>query len=304
MNNIKKTYVLNLKKRIDKYNFMIFKLHDVGITNYEFFHGIDGSIDEYSKKIFAEYNKKITKDDYVLPNMTYIRNTSTYAIIFSFKLLFNKIISENDDNDYILILEDDIIFHKQFNLKNLSRYDEDVLYLGANQLSWNDINLNKNNRYCLVSNKKSITYGMYAIRYKVSFLKKFYKKWFCNDLNENTYREYSMKIRKPIDYLLWKFIIENKISNNVIFPNLIIPNLLSSNNMGDRNIHSIARFKKWNLNFYRYFDLEMNYYLIYSNLINNDVCTDINKNKNFSNLTYDDIVKIAKGTYVKSCFLQ
>lgn len=296
MNNIKKTYVLNLKKRIDKRNFMTFKLNDVGINNYEFFHGIDGSTDYLSQNIFTEYNKNITKKDYVLPNMAYIRNASTYAIIFSFKLLFYKIITENNDNDYILILEDDVIFHKNFSLHNLNSYNEDVLYLGANQLSWNDIN--KNSNYTLVDNEKSITYGMYAIRYRVSFLKKFYEKWFTSDLNNNTYKEFSNKVRKPIDYLLWKFIIENNISNNVLFPNLIIPNLLSSDNMGDRDINSIARFKKWNLHFYRYFDLEMIYYQIYSDLMNGNINT---KNfKNISNFTYDDILQIIKGTYIKS----
>ena len=74
--------------------------------------------------------------------------------------------------------------------------------------------------------------------------------------------------------------------------------------MGDRNIYSIARFKKWNLNFYRYFDLEMAYYLIYSDLINEHEYTKIDTNKKLSNLTYDDIVKIAKGTYINSGFLE
>ena len=275
-----KTYILNLKKRIDKYNFMRFKLNDVGINNYEFFHGIDGELDLQCKKLYHDYLCTISQEDYVSRKLKYIQRSSVFAIILSYINLFEKIISENDDDSYVLILEDDIIFHKSFNKYNFDEI-EDVVYLGANQLSWKDVNF-ENKNFKLSKSECSITYGMYAVKYKVSFLKKFYE-------SELTNLE---KIRKPIDYILWKYIVKNNVSNLVIYPNLVIPNLIGSNNMGDRDIHRISTFKKWNLDSYRFINLELRYYDLYKFLIN--------KNKKFDqiiidNLNYEMLTKIAKG---------
>ena len=56
--------------------------------------------------------------------------------------------------------------------------------------------------YCeLINNKKYITYGTYGILYKLSFLDKFYKSVLLSEW------------RKPLDYLLWEFIVSNNISN-------------------------------------------------------------------------------------------
>ena len=166
-----KTYILNLKKRTDKYNFMKFKLNDVGINNYEFFYGIDGELDLQCNKLYYDYLCTISPEDYVSKNSTYIQRSSVFAIILSYKNLFEKIISENDKDDFVMILEDDVIFHKNFNKYNLDE-NEDVVYLGANQLSWKDINF-ENKNFKLSKNENSITYGMFAVKYKVSFLKNF-----------------------------------------------------------------------------------------------------------------------------------
>ena len=211
---------------------------------------------------------------------TYITRPSVYAIILSYKNLFEKIISENDENNFVLVLEDDVIFHENFNEYKLDEI-EDVVYLGANQLSWNNVNF-ENKNYELSNHESSITYGMYAIKYKVSFLKKFYNE--C--LTEPS------KIRKPIDYILWEFIVKNNISNIVIYPNLIIPNLIGSNNMGDRNIYQIASFKKWNLKSYRFINLEQRYYNLYNILIDESIKFE---SIEIDNLKYSELVKIAKG---------
>lgn len=275
-----KTYILNLKRRIDKYNFMKFKLNNVGIDNYEFFYGVDFENSPYCESLFDNYNSTLNDDDYLTRNITYIARPSVYAIILSYKNLFEKIISENDENDFVLVLEDDVIFHENFNEYKLDEI-EDVVYLGANQLSWNNINF-QNKNYELSNHENSITYGMYAVKYKVSFLKKFY----------NEYLTEPGKIRKPIDYILWEFIVKNNISNIVIYPNLIIPNLIGSNNMGDRNIYQIASFKKWNLKSYRFINLEQRYYNLYNILIDENIKFELIE---IDNLKYSELVKIAKG---------
>ena len=275
-----KTYILNLKRRIDKYNFMKFKLNNVGIDNYEFFHGVDFENSPYCESLFNNYNSTLNDDDYLTRNTTYITRPSVYAIILSYKNLFEKIISENDESDFVLVLEDDVIFHENFNEYKLDEI-EDIVYLGANQLSWNNINF-ENINYELSNHEDSITYGMYAVKYKVSFLKSFY----------NEYLPEPDKIRKPIDYILWEFIVKNNISNIVIYPNLIIPNLIGSNNMGDRNIYQIASFKKWNLKNYRFINLEQRYYNLYNILIDESIEFELIE---LDNLKYSELVKIAKG---------
>lgn len=277
-----KTYILNLKKRTDKYNFMKFKLNDVGINNYEFFYGIDGEQDLQCNKLYYDYLCTISPEDYVSRNSTYIQRSSVFAIILSYKNLFEKIISENDKDDYVMILEDDVIFHKNFNEYNLDE-NEDVVYLGANQLSWKDINFESKN-FKLSKNESSITYGMFAVKYKVSFLKKFYETELIN----------IEKIRKPIDYILWKHIVKNNVSNLVIYPNLIIPNLIGSNNMGDRDIHRISILKKWTLNNYRFINLELRYYNLYKILIDEKEKIKLGQIV-IDNINYEKLTKIARG---------
>ena len=244
MNKIKKIFLLNLEKRKDKLDFMKFKLQDVNINDYEIVYGIDGTNDNESKQLYRNYLNTLTQDDYVR-KQTCIHKETVFAIIKSFKKIFEKVLSY-DNNDYILIFEDDVIFHKNFDLNKI-KIKTDIVYLGGNQLKW-ESKINKS--YKLINDKKYMTYGLYAVIYKVKFIKDFYN-FHLKDLT---------KIRKPLDYLIWEFIIKNNISNIVIFPNLVIPNLLNSDNMGSRNIKEFCKFKKWNLNNYRYMDLELEYY--------------------------------------------
>ena len=281
MTSIKKTYILNLKKRIDKFNFMKFKLKDIGIENYEFFHGVDGKNDTLCNELYTKFLDSTTENDYVTPNLLYISSPTVYAIIQSFIKLFEKIVNENNENDYVLILEDDVMFHKDFNIESLNKYNQDIVYLGANQLSWEGINCF--NSYKLINNEKSITYGLYALRYKVSVLK--------NLLNEQL--KDIQSLRKPMDYIIWKHIVDNNINNIVIFPNLVIPNLLGSDNMGDRNILKLARFKKWDLNKYKYFNLEMRYFNLYPILINDE--PNYERKIVIDGISYYDLIKIARG---------
>ena len=188
-------YVLNLKRRLDRYNFIKFKLYDIGIYKYEVFEAIDANDSDEVDMIYNNYNNTLSDDDYLKKDILYIGQKSAFAILLSYKKLINHILdTHNNLDDYILILEDDISFHIDIEKMNLD-YDKDVIYLGANQLKWFN---NDNTDYELINNKKYITYGAYGILYKLSFLDKFYKSVLMSEC------------RKPFDYLLWEFIVSNK----------------------------------------------------------------------------------------------
>jgi len=279
MNEIKKIFVLNLERRKDKLNFMKYKLNDIGIKNYEVIYGIDGEIDLECEVLYENYLKTMKDDDYI-PNtkIPFIHKKTVFAIIKSFKIIYEKVLDyDYDENSRILIFEDDVIFSKKFNSWSKLDYENDVIYLGANQ---NSFKKEWKGNYSLENDFKYITNGMYSIIYKVSFIKKFYNKYLTDISN----------IRKPIDYLLWRFITENKISNIVVFPNLTIPNLLNSDNMEPRDLIKYSKLKKWNLNNYKFINLEMKY----NDLVNN--CKRIKKGK-IDNIYYSTIYKIIDGNF-------
>ena len=280
-NKICKIYVLNLERRLDRRKLIQFKLNKLGILNYEIYNGIDYLNDENSKKKFINYNNTINQDDYILNTRLFMNNISNFSILFSYIKLINKILLDGyKDDEYIIILEDDIIFNKNISLYKLE-LKEDVIYLGANQLNFSE-NQNCFVDYKLDNNKKNITYGAYGIIYKISFLKKFIKV-----INDNC--------RKPYDYLLWEFIVKNNISNRVISPNLVIPNLKDSDNMGERDIFNFSKMKGWFLENYDTVYLDLFYYDIYKKVYNNEINLRMISNFNFDKISIKDISRIIEG---------
>ena len=278
---ISKIYVLNLERRLDRRKLVQYKLDKLGILNYEIYNGIDYLNDEKSKNKFLNYNNTINKDDYIINNRLFMNSISNFSILFSYINLINKILIDGyKDDEYIIILEDDIIFNKNISLYKLE-LKEDVIYLGANQLNFSE------NQSCLVdykldNSKKNITYGAYGIVYKISFLKKFVK--VIDDTS-----------RKPYDYLLWEFIIKNNISNRVKSPNLVIPNLKDSDNMGERDIFNFSKMKGWLLENYDTVYLDLYYYDIYKKVYNNKINLRMINNFNFDKISIRDISRIIEG---------
>ena len=273
--NIKNIYILNLERRLDKKLFMKFKLSNIGINNYEFFNAIDGNNDEECNNLFKNFINSIQPIDFI-SKIPFMQKKSNFAILKSYKKLYEKIICDNyKEDDYIIIFEDDICFNKD--IKDMSlNLDKDIIYLGSNEYS-NKILKNINN--------KDITYGAYGICYKIKFIKRFYNKYFLNFSN----------LRKPYDYLLWEFINNENISNKIIYPNIIIPNLKDSDNMKSRNIFNISKIKNWDLLNYKLLDLELLYYDIYNKVIDNDINLRLFSNKNINNLSYYELSKIIEG---------
>ena len=110
-------------------------------------------------------------------------------------------------------------------------------------------------------------------------------------------------LRKPYDYLLWEFINKNKILNKIIYPNLVIPNLNDSDNMKPRNIHNLSKAKNWVLLDYKLIDLELIFYDMYKEVINNNINLRFFKDKNILDISYYQISKIIEESNKSFCLL-
>lgn len=270
--DIKKIYILNLKRRKDRRQLMNFKLSNISINNYEYFDAVDCLDDSEVIDMFNNFNNSITSEDYIC-DILCMQKPSNFAILKSYKELYYKIInSDYLDEDYVIIFEDDICFLNDIDEKVLS-LDKDIIYLGSNEL---------NNKVLETINNKNITYGAYGICYKVKVMKKFYEIYFKNFSN----------LRKPYDYLLWEFINNENISNKIIYPNLVVPNLNDSDNMKSRDIHRLSKLKNWTLTDYALIDLEIIFYNMYKNVINNNINLRFFKDKNILDVSYYQISKI------------
>jgi len=146
------TLLINLDRRRDRFENYMLRNGDI-YPNVLRFSAIDGKTFNFKRFLpmfdISEYNKhKNIKNPYQTHN--YLKGTlgcsmSHYTIW--------KILSENiklNDNDYILVLEDDVIFSENFNSKlnkllDYLHYDEewDVVFLGIHDyVNYNDIQFN------------------------------------------------------------------------------------------------------------------------------------------------------------------
>lgn len=157
--NLDKVYVINMKKDNDKKYAMGKKLHKYNIDA-SFFTGIDGK----SREVYDEYiEKKKSYHNLFIPQTgSLYRSSGSYACLLSHIEVVKDALKNKYDR--ICILQDDIIFHKNF-------YDElskkisyipywDVLYLGnceKYQFSFKHYyvqNINTNGFFAIVLTRK------------------------------------------------------------------------------------------------------------------------------------------------------
>lgn len=174
------------------------------------------------------------KEGRKLYEKTNIQNVSQLGCL----LAHNRVILDAIKNGYnnILILEDDIYLDDKFFekieniLNNIPRWD--ILYFGASQKKWDNINLNKDNYYDANNTLGTFAYG----------------------INKSLFRhltDYSMELIDSIDKCLQVFHNFNRCI--VLYPNVIVTNLENSKIHRSRDIQIYSKIYKWNLD---NFDLE------------------------------------------------
>ena len=141
-----KIFIINLKNRSDLKNKIKNQLNTLNIKNYEFFEAINGYTNKSIKDKYDEYNlkydNKLISDTTLGVTKKHINSIGALGVIYSTIELYKKI-NKNKNINHVIILEDDVYFHKKFkNVYNLlisDLQDKDYIYLGFNSTS-NELN--------------------------------------------------------------------------------------------------------------------------------------------------------------------
>lgn len=158
-------YIINLKIREDKQHNMRIRLdqtrqrivEQLNNTNYCFIEAIDKDHDIVKQL----YNRYIANKSN--PN---IKNADAIGLIYSTILFFKQL--ENSKEDVVVILEDDIYFHKNYlqEYQKLKIYDYDLLYLGFNcydkKVNETFKNMTETNDIMIPNTLKNPIYGTYG----------------------------------------------------------------------------------------------------------------------------------------------
>ena len=208
---------------------------------YEYFNAVDGFSIEFNKQ-FIQY-KKIYQDKCRL-------NKGSLGLLAAYYSLLQEVIQFNKKR--ILIMEDDIIFHKEFNSKMkfikensiLNKFD--IIYLGANQQEWDHINFWKTlNGYTTNPGIFKWTYGTFAVILNKRVILALY-----DYLKERQIWEHNW----PIDCIINFLCDRNKFSVFVCFPNLVIADLTTSDIQKKRDMKEWSTKLRWDLKNYDYIE--------------------------------------------------
>lgn len=227
-----KIYVLNLAKHKDRWEKVEKRIQRAGINNYVRFEGTDGYINptlhqyqEYTKipfdRVEKKYNRKKIASAGALGNLK-----SIISIIKDAKLKkYQK----------ILLLEDDVIFHKQF---------RDLFHDAVTQVpEWKLLYFGANDPYAKNIDKKLKFYkcsrstcGSFAVAIDLSVF-------------DELLRE-AEKIDWPIDSGALVSVICRHNNCFTLFPNLIICDVTTSTIRKGRNMKEFAYRVNWDLSLY------------------------------------------------------
>lgn len=220
-------YILSLERRTDKFFKTMNRLNNYGITCYERFIGVDGNLLENQKK-YDEYLNKL--NDKLNLKKIYIPSSGSYSILSSMK---NMILDAKNRNlKRILVFQDDIIFHKEFNKLLLSHNellnsDWGLIYLGASQHCWKKIKF-ENGYYIPINTDGAFAFGINSVLF--------------DQLLELISTSSLPFDSGPLSYL-------QKLYPNrcfVLYPNLIISDVTDSDCRISRNQELISQKFRWN----------------------------------------------------------
>ena len=163
-----------------------------------------------------------------------IKNISQIGCLLAHNRVIIDAIKNNHNN--ILVLEDDIYFHKDFlnefqNYMNAVPTNWNLLFFGATQKKWSNIKISKDKK-CYIPD--SYTNGAFAY-----------------GINKNlfeTIKNTCFELVEPYDKCLHELF--NVAPTYVLYPNIIISNIKESKIHRSRDIDKYSKIFKWNLNDY------------------------------------------------------
>lgn len=217
LNDFDEIYMINLERRRDKFLLTDFKLKRKNIS-YKLFKAIDGNSTQYD-----ELYEKISVKSKL--------SRGALGLLLTYKKLLKESIEQGKNR--ILILEDDINFHKNFDQifeeKKKLIFSSDLVYLGANQLSFpmdGDYELTEG----------FFTYGTYAIS-----MTRYFAEILLDSLDE---------LYCPIDNHIYHLAIKMNISNKIICPFLFLPDVTDSDTQGKRDMAHFCSLRRYEIDDY------------------------------------------------------
>lgn len=226
-------FLINLVQSKERLEFMKFKLKNIQLS-VRLVHAVNGY--ELKNNILSSKNKSL----------------GSYGLLLTYEKILRYALENNLSE--ILILEDDIYFHKDFNnlfkqYNNLME-DKDIIYLGTSQTEFQ----NSENLFNYDMNEKYYSYGTYAIILKKKIISLLY----------HSLRNKNLDIDILINHLFRKHQFE--LNTLIFYPPLVIPEVRDSLNMGTRVLNDFLmkrRLLKIKNNY-----LYVNKYLEYHNIDN------------------------------------
>lgn len=191
-------------------------------------------------------------------------NGGAYGCCISHLKCIDNAIANNYDK--IMIMEDDLMFHNNFNEEWNSiaiPINWNILYLSASQLKWDKIILDNNKKYYKAW--KSLGGTAYILKKNLfQYIKTLF-----------------FQVRKPIDELL--ILVQDKFNCIVLYPNLCI-NYMNESNIRKNNtwkIETTGKQFKWDIKLYDK-----------SIILDQNNTQDVNKSENIKQQEHDFTYKI------------
>ena len=226
-------YVINLKEKIEHKEKIIDQFKKLNIENYNFFealNGYDNKIieDKYNEYVFKYDTNKIQKEVLTVQKK-HIHSLGALGILYSTLSLY-KHINDTTKDDHVLILEDDVYFHKDFEkyycITNHELKNKDFIYLGYNSTSLDIQKILKfKSIFSLNELKKDILiqdgiYGAYSYICSREFRNYFLKLGIDYFIENNLNLDISFNI---INYKYDKAHIKNNLTFYILNNHLFIP---------------------------------------------------------------------------------
>jgi GR25 family glycosyltransferase involved in LPS biosynthesis len=230
-----KVYLLNLDRRQDRLQNMVNRLARWNITDYVRFPAIDGVTEPHYSEWRHYMKSRLSRMERIKYHRKAIASAGSWAILKSMYLLL--VHAQAHKYEKILILQDDVLFHKAFNTEfvkmcNTMPDDWKLLYLGASQHNWNNVIHSKTYYYPNGSSDGAFAVG----------------------INCNVYAELLgeiLKFEMPVDSGALRTVQANHLYQSyVLFPNLIIADIRDSDLRQSRDFNHCGKKFKWDSNLY------------------------------------------------------
>lgn len=227
-------HIIHMQKRLERKKRTDSQLQKYVHQPYSYFPAIDGSDTSFAH-IYEMYKSKYSHEKQYLTK-------GALGLIASYSTLLHQIMQSTDDS--ILLLEDDVLFNLNFE-ENIKKYTSefetyDIVYLGANQQNWDEVEHEKNG-YVIHPGFFKWTYGTFAVMLKRPVFEALYLELCSKPVYEHNL---------PVDCMINVLAEKHGFSVFVCFPNLIIADLQSSDISEPRDMDEWSEKLHWDLDQY------------------------------------------------------